>query len=78
MKDGSIQIKYTYVGNFDASPENQTIAGTTGTRKAPEIIFGCGGGVGISAMAAADAAGARTIGVDVDQAPGPNRLLHPL
>ena len=66
LAEGSIQIKYTYVGNFDASPENQTIAASW-YQEGTEIIFGCGGGVGLSAMAAAESAGAKTIGVDVDQ-----------
>jgi basic membrane protein A len=67
LADGSIEIKYTYVGNFDATPENQTIAASW-FQDGTEIIFGCGGGVGISAMAAAEAAGTKMIGVDVDQA----------
>lgn len=62
----SVEIKYHYTGDFDATPKNQTTAATwyaDGT----EVIFAAGGKVGNSVMAAADAAGAKVIGVDVDQ-----------
>ncbi len=62
----ALEIKYTYVGNFDASPENQTIA-SSWYNDGTEVIFGCGGGVGNSVMAAAESAKAKVIGVDVDQ-----------
>ena len=63
---GSIEIKYAYTGNFDATPENQTKAAswyTSGT----QVIFACGGKVGNSVMAAAEANKGKVIGVDVDQ-----------
>ena len=59
-------ITYTYVGNFDASPENQAVAASWYS-EGVEVIFGCGGGVGNSVMKAAEASGAKVIGVDVDQ-----------
>ena len=62
----SVEIKYHYTGDFAATPKNQTTAATwyaDGT----EVIFACGGKVGNSVMAAADAAGTKVIGVDVDQ-----------
>ncbi|MEX1376637.1 MAG: BMP family ABC transporter substrate-binding protein [Eubacteriales bacterium] len=62
----SVEIKYHYTGDFAATPKNQTTAATwyaDGT----EVIFACGGKVGNSVMAAAEAAGAKVIGVDVDQ-----------
>jgi basic membrane protein A len=62
----SVEISYNYTGGFDATPEVQTLAASwygTGT----EVIFGCGGGVGNSVMAAAEANGTAVIGVDVDQ-----------
>jgi len=62
----SVELKYHYTGDFAATPKNQTTAATwyaDGT----EIIFACGGKVGNSVMAAAEAAGAKVIGVDVDQ-----------
>ncbi|MBR6801512.1 MAG: BMP family ABC transporter substrate-binding protein [Eubacteriaceae bacterium] len=62
-----VEMKYHYTGDFSATPEAQAKAAawyTSGT----EIIFGCGGAVGNSAMAAATAAGGKyVIGVDVDQ-----------
>ena len=63
---GDVKIKYTYVGNFDTSPENQTIAKSWYT-EGVECIFACGGGVGNSVMAAAEGEGKVVIGVDVDQ-----------
>ncbi len=61
-----IQLKYTYVGNFDASPENQAKA-SSWYNEGTEVIFACGGAVGNSVMKAAEAAGTKVIGVDVDQ-----------
>lgn len=62
-----VNIKYTYVGNFAATPENETKASswfTSGT----EVIFACGGAVGNSVMKAAEKIGDKAvIGVDVDQ-----------
>ncbi len=66
LKEGDITIKYTYVGNFDASPENMSKAAAW-FNEGTEIIFACGGGVGNSVMKAAEAAGKKVIGVDVDQ-----------
>ncbi len=62
----SINIKYTYVGNFDASPENMAKAASW-YNEGTEVIFACGGGVGNSVMKAAETAGKKVIGVDVDQ-----------
>lgn len=61
-----VDIKYTYTGKFEATPEAKaTAAGwySDGT----EVIFGCGGALGNSVMAAAESAGKKAIGVDVDQ-----------
>jgi len=63
---GSVTVKYTYVGNFDASPENNAKAAAW-YNEGTECIFACGGGVGNSVMKAAEAAGKVVIGVDVDQ-----------
>ncbi len=62
----SIDMKYNYTGGFAATPEVQSRAASwyeSGT----EVIFACGGAVGNSVMAAAEAAGGKVIGVDVDQ-----------
>lgn len=66
LAQGDINIKYTYVGNFDASPENQAKAAAWYS-EGTECIFACGGGVGNSVMKAAEGAGKKVIGVDVDQ-----------
>lgn len=63
----TIDMKYFYTSSFDATPEAQAMAAgwyTNGT----EVIFACGGSVGNSAMAAAEANNGKVIGVDVDQA----------
>ena len=67
LAEGSISLMYNYSGDFAASPESQARAG--GWYKAgTEVIFACGGAVGNSVMAAAEAAGGKfVIGVDVDQ-----------
>lgn len=67
LAEGSISVMYNYSGDFAATPENQARAAgwfQSGT----EIIFGCGGTVGNSVMAAAEASPDKyVIGVDVDQ-----------
>ena len=69
-----VEIKYHYTGGFTATPEAQATAASwynAGT----EIIFACGGGVGNSVMAAAETAGAKVIGVDVDQSPESDTVI---
>lgn len=61
-----IEIKYTYLGNFEATPEN-TAKAAAWYNGGTEVIFACGGGAGNSVMKAAESAGAKVIGVDVDQ-----------
>ncbi len=62
----SIDLKYHYTGNFDATPENQTQAASW-YAEGTEVIFAAGGAVGNSVMSAAETADAKVIGVDVDQ-----------
>lgn len=62
----SIDLKYHYTGNFDATPETQTLA-TSWYAEGIEVIFAAGGLVGNSVMSAAEAADRAVIGVDVDQ-----------
>ena len=66
LEPGSVSVKYTYVGNFDASPENNAKAAAW-YNEGTQCIFACGGGVGNSVMKAAESAGKVVIGVDVDQ-----------
>lgn len=63
---GTVNVKYTYVGNFDATPDNQAKAASW-YNEGTEVIFACGGAVGNSVMKAAEAASTKVIGVDVDQ-----------
>ncbi|MBQ6495637.1 MAG: BMP family ABC transporter substrate-binding protein [Firmicutes bacterium] len=61
-----IQIKYTYTGTFSASNDIMKQASEwygDGT----EVIFSCGGGIVKSVIQAAETAGGKVIGVDVDQ-----------
>lgn len=66
--DETVDMMYYYTGGFDATPEAQALAAgwyTSGT----QVVFGCGGSVGNSAMAAAEQNNGKVIGVDVDQSP---------
>jgi len=63
---GSITLNYHYTGGFDATPEVQTLAASW-FQSGVEVIFAAGGAVGNSVMAAAEQAGAKVIGVDIDQ-----------
>ncbi len=65
LKPGEITMNYTYVGDFDASPEH-TAKASAWYNEGVEIIFGCGGGVGNSVMKAAETACKKVIGVYVD------------
>ena len=61
-----ISINYHYTGGFDATPEAQAMAASW-YQGGVECIFACGGAVGNSVMAAAEANNGKVIGVDVDQ-----------
>ncbi|NLW79699.1 MAG: BMP family ABC transporter substrate-binding protein [Ruminococcaceae bacterium] len=64
---GSITMNYYYTGDFVATPEIQTMSASWYDNDGVEVIFGCGGAVGNSVMAAAQASDKKVIGVDVDQ-----------
>lgn len=66
MGIGEVQMNYYYTGSFDATPEAQTLAASW-YQSGTEVIFGCGGAVGNSVMAAAAQANGKVIGVDIDQ-----------
>jgi basic membrane protein A len=66
LSAGSITINYHYTGHFNATPEVQTMAASW-YNGGIEVIFAAGGAVGNSVMAAAEQAGRKVIGVDVDQ-----------
>lgn len=61
-----VTLNYHYTGSFAATPEAQALAASW-YNDGVEVIFGCGGAVGNSVMAAAAEAGKAAIGVDVDQ-----------
>ncbi|HIQ63461.1 MAG: BMP family ABC transporter substrate-binding protein [Christensenellales bacterium] len=62
-----ITVNYHYTGSFDATPEAQTLA-SGWYNDGVEVIFGCGGSVGNSVMAAAEAMENKwVVGVDKDQ-----------
>lgn len=61
-----ISIKYWYSGSF--APTDDIKNKMTGWyADGTEVVFACGGGIYLSATAAAEEAGAKVIGVDVDQ-----------
>ncbi len=66
LPDGSIEVIYHYTGNFEENDTNKATARTM-YQEGVEVIFACGGAVGKSVMSAASEAGAKVIGVDVDQ-----------
>ena len=66
LPEGSIELKYAYLGGFAPDPAYQTMAASwfnAGT----EVIFAAAGGAGSSVMAAAEQTNKKVIGVDVDQ-----------
>ena len=63
---GEVEVIYHYTGNFEENDTNTATAKTM-YQEGVEVIFACGGSVGKSVMAAASEAGAKVIGVDVDQ-----------
>jgi len=69
-----VSVKYWYSGTFGPNDEIKTkTAGwyTEGT----QIIFACGGGIVYSAIASADEADGKLIGVDVDQSNVSERIV---
>ena len=66
MNITGLQLNYHYTGGFAATPEAQALAAGW-YANGIEVIFACGGAVGNSVMAAAEAASGKVIGVDVDQ-----------
>ncbi len=66
LADGAISVTYHYTGDFAETDTNKATAKTI-YQEGTEVIFGCGGKVGLSVMSAAKEAGKKVIGVDVDQ-----------
>lgn len=61
-----VNVKYTYLGKFNPSPEFQNQA-VSWFNDGVEVIFASAGGAGNSVMAAAEEVDGKVIGVDVDQ-----------
>lgn len=66
LADGAVTATYHYTGDFAETDTNKATAKTM-YQEGTQVIFACGGSVGKSVMAAASEAGAKVIGVDVDQ-----------
>ena len=66
MGISDVNIKYWYSGTFSASDEIKTKMDSWYT-EGTQVIFACGGQVGNSCAAAAEANNGKMIGVDVDQ-----------
>ena len=62
----NINIKYYYCGAFAPSDDLQTKMSAWYT-EGTQVVFACGGSLYLSVVAAAEAAGTKVIGVDVDQ-----------
>lgn len=72
----TVKMKYHYTGGFSATPEIQTKA-SSWYKDGVTVVFGCGGSVGNSVMAAAEASDpvGKVIGVDVDQSSESNTVI---
>ena len=66
LPDGSVKVFYHYTGDFAETDANKATAKAM-FESGAQVIFGCGGSVGKSVFSAAAEAGAKSIGVDVDQ-----------
>jgi basic membrane protein A len=62
----NVNIKYYYCNAFGPSDDLQTKMSSWYT-EGTQIVFACGGSLYLSVVAAAEAAGTKVIGVDVDQ-----------
>lgn len=65
LPKGSVEIKYTYVGTFNPSPEIMSLA-TSWYEGGTEVIFPAAGGGSASVIKAAEQSGKKVIGVDSD------------
>lgn len=66
LEDGSIKVFYHYTGDFAETDTNKATAKAM-IQSGAQVIFGCGGAVGKSVMAAAAEGNIKTIGVDINQ-----------
>lgn len=66
LSEKDINIKYEYMGVFEATPE-VLAAASSWYRSGTEVIFACGGALGNAVMKAAETNNGKVIGVDTDQ-----------
>ena len=66
LEDGSVKVFYHYTGDFAETDANKATAKAM-FESGAQVIFACGGSVGKSVFSAAAEAGAKSIGVDVNQ-----------
>ena len=66
LEEGSVTINYCYTGTFDPSPDIEAVAAAWYS-DGIEVVFSCGGGIFFSIFPAAEHAGMKVIGVDIDQ-----------
>ncbi|MFI3231458.1 MAG: BMP family ABC transporter substrate-binding protein, partial [bacterium] len=66
LSAGEVNIRYTYLGTYDATPDIVSKA-SSWYNDGTEVIFACAGGAGASVMKAAEISNNKVIGVDVDQ-----------
>ncbi|HOF99859.1 MAG TPA: BMP family ABC transporter substrate-binding protein [Clostridia bacterium] len=70
---GDVNVKYWYCGVF-APSDDIKVKMSGWYSEGTEVVFACGGGIYISALAAAEEGSGKVIGVDVDQA-GESELI---
>lgn len=66
LEDGDVEVKYWYSNSFIPS-DNIRTKSAQWYSEGTEVIFACGGGLYLSVLESAKAAGKPIIGVDVDQ-----------
>lgn len=70
----NVEIKYWYSGSFVPNDDIKTKM-TAWNSEGTEVVFACGGGIYLSALAAAEEADTKLIGVDRDQAYESDRFI---
>lgn len=74
MAEGDIEIKYWYSGVFE--PSDEIKAKMDGWyAEGTQVVFACGEHIYISCIAAAEAAGAKVIGADIDQSAASDLII---
>lgn len=70
----NVEIKYWYSGSFTPNDDIKTKM-TAWNSEGTEVVFACGGGIYLSALAAAEEADTKLIGVDRDQSYESDRII---